>query len=53
MRMTLEHMQDIYSKLNNYNFDCLNLSSKEVNTHKADSKKMMQRRTFYPIQKPI
>jgi hypothetical protein len=38
MRMTLEHMQDIYSKLNNYNFDCLNLSSKEVNTHRADSK---------------
>jgi hypothetical protein len=38
MRMTLEHVQDIYSKLNNYNFDCLNLSSKEVNAHRVDSK---------------
>lgn len=38
MRMTLEHVQDIYSKLNDYNFDCLNLSSKEVNAHMINSK---------------
>lgn len=30
MRMSLEHMQDIYAKLDNYNFDCLRLPSYKV-----------------------
>jgi len=35
MRMSLEHMQDIYAKLDNYDFDCLNLPSYEVNAHQT------------------
>ena len=33
MRMSLEHMQNIYAKLGDYNFDCLKLPSYEVCAH--------------------
>ena len=35
MRMSLEHTQNIYAKLDYYNFDCLHLPSYEVNAHQT------------------
>lgn len=34
MRMSLSHLEDVYSKLNNYNFDCLSFPSYQVDEHR-------------------
>lgn len=39
MRMTLEHMEDIYSKLENYDFDCFTLPVYQINEHVIHAEK--------------
>ena len=35
MRMTLAHLQAVYQKLEDYNFDCFNLSVEAINNHQT------------------
>ena len=35
MRMTLAHLQEVYRKLDEYNFDCFNLSVETINKHQT------------------
>ncbi len=36
MRMSLAHMEDVYSKLDKYNFDCLSFPSYQVDDHRTN-----------------
>lgn len=38
MRMTLEHIEDIYQKLDSYNFDCLSFSVADINHYQSSFK---------------
>jgi len=39
MRMSLSHMENVYSKLNNYNFDCLSFPSYQVDDYRIKHSK--------------
>jgi len=38
MRMTLEHVEDIYQKLDDYNFDCFGFSFVDINSYQSSFK---------------